>query len=131
MLPGTFRLLVGIAGFLGIASCDEPVADRSLDKRVAAADVPRGAALVGQYGCAACHEIPGVRAFGGAVGPSLVGLSSRAYIAGGLPNRPDTVAHFIVNAPLLSPDTAMPNMRVTLEEARDIAAYLYALPGRS
>jgi cytochrome c1 len=32
-----------------------------------------------------------------------------------------------MNAPVLAPETAMPNVGVTASEARDVAAYLYSL----
>lgn len=96
--------------------------------RVVDAKPARGAELVREYGCVTCHKIPGVRAFGGSVGPPLGGLVQRAYIAGGVTNRPDTVARFIANPSWFTSDTAMPDMGVTLPEARDITAFLYSLP---
>ncbi len=83
-----------------------------------------------RVGCGACHQIPGVRWPQGKVGPSLEGFADRALIAGQLPNQPQTLAAFIRNAPALSPNSGMPPMPVTEEEARDIAAYLYTLDAR-
>jgi cytochrome c len=51
----------------------------------------------------------------------------RSYIAGHLPNRPDTLAQWIVAPAALVPGTAMPAMGVSPQDARDMAAYLLAL----
>ncbi len=74
-----------------------------------------------------CHVIPGVRGARGNVGPSLAGFGSRAYIAGSLPNQPETLTRWIAHAPDMLPTTAMPAMPITDEQARDMAAYLYTL----
>ncbi|KAB0265563.1 c-type cytochrome [Microvirga brassicacearum] len=92
-------------------------------------DAERGFALVasGAYGCAACHAIPDIRFPKGNVGPPLIGMAGRSLIAGQLPNRPDVLAAFLRNPPALAPQTGMPNVGLSLEQARDIAAYLYTL----
>ena len=89
----------------------------------------RGAALVasGAGGCTACHAIPDMRAPGGVVGPPLTGIAGRAFIAGQLPNKPDVLVAFLQDPPALVPATGMPDVRLSLDEARDIAAYLYTL----
>lgn len=93
------------------------------------ANVARGAALMRDHGCGSCHEIPGVTGARGSVGPPLGNLGARAYVAGVLPNEPGGLVRWIVNPPLHSPDTAMPDLGVTEDEARDMAAYLYSLGG--
>lgn len=86
-----------------------------------------GRALIAQYGCGACHVIPGVHAARGLVGPPLYFWSRRTIIAGELPNTPENLERWIENPPALEPGTAMPNLGVTPAEARDMAAYLYTL----
>ena len=44
-----------------------------------------------------------------------------------LPNRPDVLVAFLQDPPALVPRTGMPNVGLTLEQARHIAAYLYTL----
>lgn len=88
-----------------------------------------GAAAMVRYGCGACHDIPGVTGANGSVGPSLQGLADRAYIAGVLPNEPGGLVRWIVDPTTHSPQTAMPDLGVTDAEARDMAAYLYAIGG--
>jgi len=92
-------------------------------------DAVRGRALVasGAYGCAACHDIPGIRAPRGIVGPPLRGLAQRGIIAGELPNTPDVLVAFLRDPSALVPATGMPNVGLTIEDARHIAANLYTL----
>ena len=92
-------------------------------------DPARGRAIIatGVHGCAACHTIPGIRFPAGIVGPPLGGLAQRGFIAGELPNRTDVLVAFLQNPPALVPQTGMPNVGLTLEQAQHIAAYLYSL----
>lgn len=92
-------------------------------------DASRGAALMVDYGCGACHAIPGVVGANGSVGPHLSGFAHRAYVGGVLPNEPNGLVRWLVNPPLHAPGTAMPDLGVTEDEARDMAAYLYTLRG--
>jgi mono/diheme cytochrome c family protein len=98
-------------------------------KHVDDGDADRGLALVasGSYGCAACHAIPGIRFPKGNVGPPLDGMAGRGLIAGHLPNKPSVMVAFLQDPPALAPQTGMPNVGLTVEQARDIAAYLYTL----
>jgi cytochrome c len=89
--------------------------------------VDNGRLLLRQFGCGACHEIPGVAGANGKVGPPLAGIAGRVYLAGVLPNTPDTMAAFIRKPQIADPKTAMPDMGVTEEHARDMVAYLYTL----
>jgi cytochrome c len=91
------------------------------------ADSDRGARLIVQYGCSNCHTVPGIYQARGRVGPPLDFFSERSYIGGELPNTPETLVHWIMDAPALIPATAMPNLDVDERDARDIAAYLYTL----
>jgi cytochrome c1 len=50
-----------------------------------------------------------------------------AYIAGHLANNPDTLVAWIRHPHRFNQVTAMPEMGVGEQEARDIAAYLYTL----
>lgn len=86
-----------------------------------------GRELIGQYGCGACHVIPGVHAARGLVGPPLYFWSRRTIIAGELPNTPQNLERWLENPPAVEPGTAMPNLGVTSPDARDIAAYLDTL----
>lgn len=87
----------------------------------------RGERLIEWYGCGACHTIPGISSAQGVVGPPLFFFGRRTMIAGELPNTPANLERWIENAPAIEPKTAMPNLGVGDEQARDIAAYLYTL----
>lgn len=113
-----------------VAGCDlseDTTADQAV--RVAGGDAARGHAILtrGSHGCTGCHTIPGVRAAHGVVGPPLDGMARRSFIAGQLPNEPEVMLAFLQDPPALVPETGMPNVLLSLQEARDIAAYLYTL----
>ena len=86
-----------------------------------------GRARIAEYGCASCHTIPGIPGADALVGPPLAGIASRAYIAGVLTNTPEEMMRWLQDPPAVDPLTAMPNVGVTPEDARHIAAYLYTL----
>jgi cytochrome c1 len=90
-------------------------------------DAQRGAALIRQYGCGACHTIPGIADAQGLVGPPLSQFGSRVYIAGMLRNTPDNLALWIRDPQGIVPGNVMPNMGIDAQNARDIAAYLTTL----
>ncbi len=54
-------------------------------------------------------------------------MGRRIYIAGVLRNTPDNMIHWIRDPQQVVPGNAMPDMRVDLPDAREIAAYLYTL----
>jgi cytochrome c len=89
--------------------------------------VENGRLLLRQFGCGACHEIPGVAAAQGRVGPPLAAVASRVYLGGTLPNSPDNMARFIRRPQDIDPRSAMPELGVTEAHARDMVAYLYTL----
>lgn len=90
-------------------------------------DPARGRQLIRTYGCHSCHAIPGVRGADGLVGPPLVGVARRVYIAGRLPNTPENMIRWLQDPQAFDPQSGMPNMGVTEPDARDIAGYLYTL----
>ena len=107
-----------------------PPSDTASNRQAASdADPARGRAIVasGAHGCAACHTIPGIRSPRGIVGPPLGGMAQRGFIAGQLPNRPEVLVAFLQNPPALIPKTGMPDVGLSPQQARDIAAFLYTL----
>lgn len=90
-------------------------------------DTRRGAIALQQYACATCHRIPGIVGAIAHVGPPLEGIASRKYLAGRLPNTPENMLRWIHSPKSVSPATLMPDLDVTEEHARDIAAYLATL----
>ena len=96
-------------------------------RQVTGGDADRGLHLVRQYQCGACHAIPGVPGAGGDAGPSLAHTGRLGYIAGRIPNQPANLVRWLQDPLALKPDTAMPALGVSEEEARHMAAYLYTL----
>lgn len=86
-----------------------------------------GAVALGEYGCGACHTIPGVTGADATVGPPLTRWSQRAYIAGAMPNTADNLVDWITDPQAIEPGTAMPDVGVPPSVARDMAAYLFKL----
>jgi cytochrome c1 len=87
----------------------------------------RGPAAIGRYGCGSCHEIPGVRGATGTVGPPLTRIASRTYLGGRVANSPADMMRWIRHPQDIERGTAMPDMNVSEQDARDITAYLYTL----
>ncbi|HEV7368090.1 c-type cytochrome [Arenibaculum sp.] len=114
------------AAMLLLAGCDGGEA-AAPGHRVQGADAGRGPVLMAQYGCTACHRIPGVAGPRGVVGPPLTGFAGRVMIAGSFPNTPANLVAWLRDPPAMLPVTAMPDMGVGEAEARDMAAYLYTL----
>ena len=89
--------------------------------------VDGGKQALQRYGCGGCHRIRGVDGADGEVGPSLTGIAVRTEIAGRLVNRPDNMILWIRHPQQVDPGNGMPDLGVTEQDARDMAAYLYAL----
>ena len=87
-------------------------------------DASRAPTLFHSYGCVACHTIPDVSGAYGKVGPNLSHLFDHALIAGVLPNTPNNLVRWIRVPQTVDPNTGMPNLGVSEQDARDIAAYL-------
>ncbi len=87
----------------------------------------QGRALIAAYGCGSCHTIPGVPNAHGLVGPPLYFWSRRTYIAGEIPNTPANLVRWIHSPSSVEPNTAMPNLGVSDQDARNMAAYLYTI----
>lgn len=137
MLAASRRVMLGCAVVLagaGAVACERfSQADRSANGTEHPAlypqlgDPDKGRRIVADIGCGACHVIPGVPGARGVVGPSLKGFGQRKYISGVFPNEPSVLTRWVRNAPSLAPDTAMPALPMTREQARHVTAYLYTL----
>lgn len=86
-----------------------------------------GRAIIREQGCGSCHTIPGIIQATSNVGPPLDKIGSRTYIAGVLDNNPDNMVQWLQNPPAVDQKTAMPNLGLSEQQARDVAAYLYTL----
>lgn len=132
--PDSFNVVIVVIGAvlaLGVAmhlavrdAAHYPV---PLEWWVDGGDPAEGPGVIEAYGCGSCHRIPGVRHAVGEVGPALIGLRQKQYIAGQIPNAPEELVRWIMHPQRIAPGTAMPDLGVTEADARDIAAYLYTI----
>ena len=109
------------------AACSSPaeIPLPTMNKPAAEGNAERGRQLVFSYGCGSCHTVPGVPGANAVVGPPLDDFHQRRYIAGNLPNQQPNLMRWIQDPQSIEPDTAMPDLGVSEDEARDISAYLY------
>lgn len=120
-------MVIGVA--LALAACGRDQGQAFADASALTGGDPRaGREKARTYGCGACHTIPGVVGADAMVGPPLVGIGGRMYIAGVVTNTPQHLIRWIQDPQSVDSSTAMPNVGVTENDARDIAAYLYSLP---
>lgn len=123
--PSAARLtMLIVALLLGGCRGSRPGVERVI---VFGGDAARGEDVIRRAGCGACHTIPGIGEARGLVGPPLTSWSKRSFIAGALPNEPESLVRWIMNAQAVEPGTAMPDLDLTEAQARDAAAYLYTL----
>ena len=61
------------------------------------------------------------------VGPPLVRVAVRTYVAGVLANTPENMRKWIQDPTGVDEKTAMPKIGVSDRDAQDIVAYLYTL----
>jgi cytochrome c len=116
--------LLGAAVVLGACSRDG-AAEQA--RQLTGGEPSRGMAAIDRHGCGSCHEIPGLRGATGTVGPPLTRVARRTYLGGRVANSPAGMMKWIQHPQQIEPGTAMPEMNVSDEDARDIVAYLYTL----
>ncbi len=116
---------VGFAAAL-LAGC-HPASGGEPSYQIPGASASRGKVALQRYGCGNCHMIPGIAGATGMVGPPLIKWSQRTYIAGEVPNDPAHLMTWIQAPQSIEPGTAMPDLGVNPQDARDIASYLYTI----
>ncbi len=87
----------------------------------------RGAELIAAKGCGSCHMIPGIAGADGLVGPPLIKMGRRIFIAGLLRNTPQNLAAWVYDPQRFVPGNAMPATGLSQSDAIDVAAYLETL----
>ena len=89
--------------------------------------VTRGGAIFLGGACVACHTVKGTLAQG-KVGPDLTHVGSRTTIAAGiLDNTPENLAKWIHQPSAIKVGSKMPDLGLSDQDVRDIAAYLSTL----
>ena len=111
---------------LTIAACGALPHEQEV-RQLTGGDPYRGRELIRGYGCDSCHTVPGIATADANVGPPLVNVARRVYLAGRIENTPANMMQWIQHPRAIDPNTAMPEMGVTSEDSRDITAYLYTL----
>lgn len=77
--------------------------------------------------CVMCHTIRGTDA-GSKAGPELTHVASRRFIAAGtLPNTPELLSQWILDAHSIKPGTQMPPNALSPDDLRAVVAYLRTL----
>jgi|SRR6185436_1974251 len=117
-------LLMALSSLLIAVACNRTEARKS----AIPGDPERGRQLIAQYGCNACHTIPGVEGAQGSLGPPLGGILKRPALSRGtVKNTPGNLVKFIQDPAALNPSTSMPSLVMPPGDAQDIAAYLAML----
>lgn len=129
----SWALLLVLASVALMSACSD-VNSTDFDRAymmTAGGNARAGRDAIRRYGCNSCHTVSGVPGANGWVGPPLDGIGNRQYIAGELPNTADNLMRWIQHPHQVEAHTVMPEMNVTEQDSRDIAAYLYTLRGQA
>jgi putative membrane protein len=122
LVPMLFAAALGAFGSVGCGNNYERVA-----REMTGGEPTRGPQAIRKYGCDTCHTIPGVLTADATVGPPLTQIAQRAYLAGRIDNTPENMIRWIRHPHSVDEKTLMPEMGVSVQDGRDIAAYLYTL----
>lgn len=116
------------ADWQGLRERSAPLACERIEPPVAAEpSARRGRRALEQHGCASCHVIDGITGSQTAMAPPLSGFARRERLPGGGPNTHEQRVRWLLEPQALDPGTAMPDLGLAEQDARDIAAYLATL----
>jgi cytochrome c2 len=126
---GFYRWQIAVVLSLAAAVCFGCSGRRALNNQEASLGgyAPRGREIMVSHKCGSCHTIPGIGHANGVVGPPLNGFGRTTYIAGNFPNTPQYLVRWLMSPKSMKPKTAMPDLGLSQEQAKDVAAYLYTL----
>ncbi len=113
------RLVLAAATAILLSACSGGVNGVPEPRMSYNSQVAAGRTLIAGYGCGSCHTIPGVPGAHSLAAPPLDRFWERSYIAGHLPNTADNLAKWIADPQGVEPGTAMPNLGVSADQARD------------
>lgn len=120
-------LLMVIVCLVALVACAGPRTVEAGAAQLTGGDAERGQQALRIYGCDSCHTIPGVPTANSTVGPPLDDWAERHFIAGSLANTADNLILWIRFPQQVEPGTAMLNVGVSEQDARDMSAYLFTL----
>jgi hypothetical protein len=92
------------------------------EQRIVGGDPERGRVIIDAIERGVCHVIPGVAGAHGIVGPSLEKFGQRQLVGGVAPNHPTILTRWVKDAPEIAPNTGMPSLPLTEDEARHVAS---------
>jgi cytochrome c1 len=95
--------------------------------RLTGGDPELGRQKLARHSCISCHAVPGVPNAAGAMAPALTSWSKRRDFLNAFPNTPANLEAWLENPSRLKPGTTMPDMNVSRQDSRDIAAFLYSI----
>jgi mono/diheme cytochrome c family protein len=93
MLAGLVRGVIA-ASLLALAATASPTQKTNA---LLPGSPAHGAALIAAKGCGACHTIPGIEGANGLVGPPLLWMGRRTFVAGLLRNTPQNLAAWVLD----------------------------------
>lgn len=125
MLPPWWRFAL-VTGVVLTACAEAPGPDVAY-RAVPQGDPERGAMLLTRYQCGRCHAVPGAPSDSITIASPLEAFGARSYIAGRVPNGPATLQRWLQDPQSVVAGTAMPNVGMSPDDARDMAAYLLSL----
>jgi len=128
MKARAIQLCLAVAVVFCVSACSGEVNGVPEPRPSSDSSVEAGRRLIASYGCGSCHSIPGVPGADSLAAPPLNRFYERTYIGGEIPNIWNNLITYIQSPEKIEPGTVMPNLGVTEDEARDIAAFLYHQP---
>ena len=135
-MPSSLRFVLGMllaaAMFtpvsLGVQKYEQQKQARLLAAQATGGRPDAGKLTLQRLGCGSCHQIAGVPGADGQVGSPLKALTARAEFAGKVSGDPQSLIAWIQHPQAISPGVGMPDIPMSDQDARDMAAYLYSLP---
>jgi cytochrome c len=95
--------------------------------RLTGGDPEMGRKKLAMRSCVSCHVIPGVPRGEGKSGPSLEHWSGRSTFLNVYPNTPENLEKWLAKPSHRKPGTAMPDITISPQDSRDMAAYLFSI----
>ena len=101
--------------------------DFARGQRMTGGNPELGRTKLARHSCVSCHVIPGLPNTGASLAPPLGSWSGRRKFLESVPNTPANLETWIENPSHMKPGTNMPDMNVSPEDSRDMAAYVYSI----
>jgi len=125
------RVAVELAAGAWLVACSAPARPVAMPApTVAAPGLAESERLFIQAGCGGCHTLAGVPGATVIAGPNLTNVTVRPTLAGdSAPMTRESLTRWLLDPTAVKPDARMPSVGLTLQEATDLAAYLFGQSG--